>query len=598
MEKDSHHSHKPESHRRESQAGAAPGTAIPLPTHTAHSQPPAGVSSWTSSQQDSFKESFALLQEQECLIHPQVLKYSSSDSLDFKTKQQQFKETCFAIEIIIKQKLYKLTAQNLEQYFLKEFNVSRAQVYRLLDCAAVLRCLEGLSPLPHRYKLCKDLKAKAGLGPECRALWEKVIGQGQETDIDTYDFDQLPNIAKKTAKKEKENTVQVAPLSAKSNSSSGSTTVPVPRKSLEDRTEIYQGEVNQDPHRRPSVDTLSIASAARRESGDSLKTLRRESYPDISQPMAVDRRSSSVYADSHMSRSMPEPSRFADSRSTFSTAPAHSNQSNLLLPPPLYRRNSDVRPYPPSNHYHPYARGSPSGHRSHPPAPIHTGSFKTFSQPHSAGDHYYQQPPLPVPAQKRVFLPSTSSRPNDLGIASMGPASSTSRSSGGLSRSRPPPVITTRLPPHPHSTLSIAPASARPSREWEDYSSQIPIRSHVSTSTSPLPPPALPPGETLEQQDHIVQQEFLKCQQAMTNLAKRGYQLTPFIDGQWRREPITEWRIVPTDELKGIRLASVQEEVDQMYDGDEMAYTSTPSGRRSSMPDSLSKLLAVAHEMQ
>ena len=45
----------------------------------------------------------------------------------------------FAIEFIIKNKLYKLTAQNLEQYFLKEYDVSRAQVYRLVDCACVLK---------------------------------------------------------------------------------------------------------------------------------------------------------------------------------------------------------------------------------------------------------------------------------------------------------------------------------------------------------------------------------------------------------------------------------------------------------------------------
>ncbi len=88
---------------------------------------------------DIYSDQLQLLREQETLIYPQVLKYSASDSQDFRTRQAQFKETCFAIEVIIKQKLYKLTAQNLEQYFLKAFNVSRAQVYRLLDCASVLR---------------------------------------------------------------------------------------------------------------------------------------------------------------------------------------------------------------------------------------------------------------------------------------------------------------------------------------------------------------------------------------------------------------------------------------------------------------------------
>ena len=101
----------------------------------------------------------------------------------------------------------------MEQYFSRNFNVSRgtpssphfinptlkiAQIYRLLDCAAVLRALEGMHPLPHKYKICKDLKQKAGIGAECRALWERVIreggaGEAREVDIEAFCFEQLPN---------------------------------------------------------------------------------------------------------------------------------------------------------------------------------------------------------------------------------------------------------------------------------------------------------------------------------------------------------------------------------------------------------------------
>jgi hypothetical protein len=104
----------------------------------------------------------------------------------------------------------------------------------------------------------------------------------------------------------------------------------------------------------------------------------------------------------------------------------------------------------------------------------------------------------------------------------------------------------------------------------------------------------------VEEEDAIVQKEFVKCQEAMTNLARRGYQLTPFIDGAWRREPITEWRIVPTEELRG-RLASVEED-DEDYPMTSVESVDTNGNvilppvlpRGSSFPDSLFKLLTVA----
>ena len=48
-----------------------------------------------------------------------------------------------------------------------------------------------------------------------------------------------------------------------------------------------------------------------------------------------------------------------------------------------------------------------------------------------------------------------------------------------------------------------------------------------------------------------VEGEIKKCREAMTNLANRGYQLSPFIDGVWRHETITEWRILPGSCVNG-----------------------------------------------
>ena len=92
-----------------------------------------------------------------------------------------------------------------------------------------------MHPLPHKYKICKDLKQKAGLGPDCKSLWQKVIDHAaksaaitsgasllnkqvaasdddavkkevldysliRESDVESFAFDVLPNIVKQSRK--------------------------------------------------------------------------------------------------------------------------------------------------------------------------------------------------------------------------------------------------------------------------------------------------------------------------------------------------------------------------------------------------------------
>jgi hypothetical protein len=68
-----------------------------------------------------------------------------------------------------------------------------------------------------------------------------------------------------------------------------------------------------------------------------------------------------------------------------------------------------------------------------------------------------------------------------------------------------------------------------------------------------LMPPSIPDPEPLLKKKleplNKIESEFHKCQKAMTSLAKMGYQLTPFVDGEWKKGIITEWRIVPSNEL-------------------------------------------------
>jgi ribosomal protein L31E len=56
-----------------------------------------------------------------------------------KRKQKRFKRTVMSIHAIVTHKLYKAKASSLEVYFKDSWNISRAQVYRFLDCAWVLK---------------------------------------------------------------------------------------------------------------------------------------------------------------------------------------------------------------------------------------------------------------------------------------------------------------------------------------------------------------------------------------------------------------------------------------------------------------------------
>jgi hypothetical protein len=83
----------------------------------------------------------ALLKEEE-MISKNVLKIIDPKLYNltpFETKQQEFLDTCMAIQNIVNSKLYRCISGSLEGYFKKRWNVSRAQTYRLFECASVLK---------------------------------------------------------------------------------------------------------------------------------------------------------------------------------------------------------------------------------------------------------------------------------------------------------------------------------------------------------------------------------------------------------------------------------------------------------------------------
>ncbi|KAI8850301.1 hypothetical protein BC829DRAFT_165159 [Chytridium lagenaria] len=54
-------------------------------------------------------------------------------------RQERFQRTVVAISNIVGKKLYRYKVSNLEAYFKEVFHISRAQVYRFLDCVLVLK---------------------------------------------------------------------------------------------------------------------------------------------------------------------------------------------------------------------------------------------------------------------------------------------------------------------------------------------------------------------------------------------------------------------------------------------------------------------------
>ncbi|TPX74983.1 hypothetical protein CcCBS67573_g03756 [Chytriomyces confervae] len=96
---------------------------------------------------------------------------------DLEHRQNKFTKTVFAVQTIVSKKLYKERAVSLELYFKEFWKISRAQVYRFLDCAAVLSQLDGFLRIPTRERLCRTLKCLAKAKPDLRLLWATCLSQ-------------------------------------------------------------------------------------------------------------------------------------------------------------------------------------------------------------------------------------------------------------------------------------------------------------------------------------------------------------------------------------------------------------------------------------
>ncbi|KAJ3413348.1 hypothetical protein HDV05_008130 [Chytridiales sp. JEL 0842] len=113
------------------------------------------------------------LMELESRIDLKVLNHLNRDDND--RKQKRFRRTVFAVQDIVNKKKYKDKSVSLEAYFKDFWKISRAQVYRFLDCATVLKQLEGFKYVPCRERLCRSLKRLAKNKRDTRLLWACVL---------------------------------------------------------------------------------------------------------------------------------------------------------------------------------------------------------------------------------------------------------------------------------------------------------------------------------------------------------------------------------------------------------------------------------------
>ncbi|KAG4106144.1 hypothetical protein H8356DRAFT_1026571 [Neocallimastix lanati (nom. inval.)] len=100
---------------------------------------------------------------------------NTANQEEYIKKQEKFKRTVMGAYDICSKKLYKATDPTLEDYFRRKWKISRAQVYRFLDAAAVLKQLDEFKYQPSHERLCRTLKQHAKIPKHMKMLWSKVL---------------------------------------------------------------------------------------------------------------------------------------------------------------------------------------------------------------------------------------------------------------------------------------------------------------------------------------------------------------------------------------------------------------------------------------
>ncbi|KAI9221707.1 hypothetical protein BC828DRAFT_404695 [Blastocladiella britannica] len=142
----------------------------------------------------------ALLAEIEARVDVVVLASAGAASEDdYLVQRGPFRESVMGICDIVTEKLYRAKGRSLEDYFKEQFSISRAQVYRILDTATVIRDLEattdlpapftrGLPPIPIKQRVCATIKQVASTPADRQLLWRRVLAKNTPTLVTSKDI--------------------------------------------------------------------------------------------------------------------------------------------------------------------------------------------------------------------------------------------------------------------------------------------------------------------------------------------------------------------------------------------------------------------------
>jgi len=145
-----------------------------LPNNVVPAKPSSAGSVVSSSTEGTrFTSLMSLLESQEKLISPSCIRQSLYPMLT--DRDSFFEQTMFAIANICEGKLYRAKSLTLEDYFKHEWSVSRAQVYRFLSCARVLKELQYFSVRPTKERICRAVRNLTSSRSELRHLWAAIL---------------------------------------------------------------------------------------------------------------------------------------------------------------------------------------------------------------------------------------------------------------------------------------------------------------------------------------------------------------------------------------------------------------------------------------
>ncbi|KNE70890.1 hypothetical protein AMAG_14987 [Allomyces macrogynus ATCC 38327] len=113
-------------------------------------------------------------------MHEALLDLSTTNSKargDTAERRHAFLRTLASMQAIVRDRLYRARACTMEQYFATRHNISRAQVYRLLDCYKIIHELDDFPEKPLKQRVCRTLKKVAPTAAERRQVWAAVLAR-------------------------------------------------------------------------------------------------------------------------------------------------------------------------------------------------------------------------------------------------------------------------------------------------------------------------------------------------------------------------------------------------------------------------------------